>query len=80
MPRIRKEPNRYWPKEEKLRIVNMDEYSKENILLGKYNITNSKELNECKTNLNDQLKDLIRQRNTCTTRDKICLKTKIKRK
>ena len=21
MPRIRKEPNRYWPKEEKLRIV-----------------------------------------------------------
>lgn len=44
-------------------VKKMDEYSKENILLGKYNITNSKELNECKTNLNDQLKDLIRQRN-----------------
>lgn len=44
-------------------IKKMDEYSKENILLVKYNITDSKELNECKTNLNDQLKDLIRQRN-----------------
>ena len=44
-------------------IKKMDEYSKENILLVKYNITDSKELNKCKTNLNDQLKDLIRQRN-----------------
>ncbi len=44
-------------------IKKMDEYSKENILLGKYNITNSKELDECKTNLNHQLKYLIRQRN-----------------
>lgn len=44
-------------------VKKMDEYSKENIVLGKYNITNSKELNECKTNLNDQLKDLIRKRN-----------------
>lgn len=44
-------------------IKKMDEYSKENILLCKYNITNSNELNECKTNLNSKLKDLIRQRN-----------------
>ena len=44
-------------------VKKMDEYSKENILLGKYNITNSKELDECKTNLKHQLKDLIRQRN-----------------
>ena len=44
-------------------VKKMDEYSKENILLVKYNITDSKELNECKTNLNDKLKDLIRQRN-----------------
>lgn len=41
----------------------MEEYSRENILLGKYKITNSNELNECKTNLNGKLKDLIRRRN-----------------
>ena len=44
-------------------VKKMDEYSKENILLCKYNITNTNELNECKTNLNDKLKDLIRVRN-----------------
>ena len=44
-------------------VKKMDEYSKENILLCKYNITNSNELNECKTNLNGKLKDLIRIRN-----------------
>lgn len=32
-------------------VKKMDEYSKENILLVKYNITDSKELNGCKTNL-----------------------------
>ena len=44
-------------------VKKMEEYSRENILLGKYKITNSDELNECKTNLNGKLKDLIRQRN-----------------
>lgn len=44
-------------------VKKMEEYSRENILLGKYKITNSNELNECKTNLNGKLKDLIRQRN-----------------
>lgn len=44
-------------------VKKMEEYSRENILLGKYKITNIDELNECKTNLNGKLKDLIRQRN-----------------
>ena len=44
-------------------VKKMEEYSRENILLGKYKITNSNELNECKTNLNGKLKDLIRRRN-----------------
>lgn len=44
-------------------VKKMEEYSKQNILLSKYNITNSKELNDCKTNLNEKLKGLIRQRN-----------------
>lgn len=44
-------------------VRKMDEYSNEIRLLNKYNITNSDELNSCKTNLNGQLNDLIRQRN-----------------
>lgn len=44
-------------------VKKMEEYSRENILLGKYKITDSNELNECKTNLNGKLKNLIRQRN-----------------
>ena len=44
-------------------VKKMDEYSNEIRFLGKYNITNSNELNSCKTNLNGQLNDLIRQRN-----------------
>ena len=44
-------------------VRKMDEYSNEIRLLNKYNITNSDELNDCKTNLNGQLSDLIRQRN-----------------
>ena len=44
-------------------VRKMDEYSNEIRFLGKYNITNSDELNSCKTNLNGQLSDLIRQRN-----------------
>ena len=44
-------------------VKKMEEYSKENRLLCKYNITNSNELNECKINLNSKLKDLIRVRN-----------------
>lgn len=44
-------------------VRKMDEYSNEVRLLNKYNITNSDELNSCKTNLNGKLKDLIRVRN-----------------
>ena len=44
-------------------VRKMDEYSNEIRLLTKYDITNSDELNNCKTNLNGQLSDLIRQRN-----------------
>lgn len=44
-------------------VRKMDEYSNEIRLITKYNITNSDELNNCKTNLNGQLSDLIRQRN-----------------
>lgn len=44
-------------------VRKMDEYSNEIRLLSKYNITNGDELNSCKTNLNGQLSDLIRQRN-----------------
>lgn len=44
-------------------VKKLEEYSKESILLCKYNITNSNELNDCKTNLKGQLNDLIRQRN-----------------
>lgn len=44
-------------------IKKMDEYSNEIRFLGKYNITDSNELNDCKTNLNSKLKDLIRKRN-----------------
>ena len=44
-------------------VRKMDEYSNESRLLTKYNITNSYELNSCKTNLNSQLSDLIKQRN-----------------
>lgn len=45
------------------KVRKMDEYSNEIRLLTKYDITNSDELNNCKTNLNGQLSDLIRQRN-----------------
>lgn len=44
-------------------VKKMDEYSNEIRLLTKYDITNSDELNNCKTNLNGQLSDFIRQRN-----------------
>ena len=44
-------------------VKKMDEYSNEIRLLTKYNITNSDELNSCRTNLNGELNDLIRQRN-----------------
>ena len=44
-------------------VKKMDEYSNEIRFLGKYNITNSDELNSCRTNLNGELNDLIRQRN-----------------
>lgn len=44
-------------------VKKMDEYSNEIRLLNKYNIANSDELNSCKTNLNGQLSDLIKQRN-----------------
>lgn len=47
----------------RVEVRKMDEYSNEIRLLNKYNITNSDELNDCKTNLNGQLSDLIRQRN-----------------
>ena len=44
-------------------VKKMDEYSNEIRLLTKYDITNSDELNSCKTNLNGQLNDLIKERN-----------------
>ena len=47
----------------RVEVKKMDEYSNEIRLLTKYNITNSDELDNCKTNLNGQLSDLIRQRN-----------------
>ena len=47
----------------RVEVKKMDEYSNEIRLLTKYDITNSDELNHCKTNLNGQLSDLIRQRN-----------------
>ena len=51
-------------------VRKMDKYSNEIRLLNKYNITNSDELYSCKTNLNGQLNDLIRQRNMRNKRRK----------
>ena len=56
----------------------MDEYSNEIRFWRKYNITNSDELNECKTILNCQLKEIIRQRNNFILKEaKTWLRTKI---
>ena len=44
-------------------VKKMEEYSNEIRILGKYKISNSNELDECRTNLNSKLKDLIRVRN-----------------